>query len=287
MLQTLLPDEIIVVDASDSDSLKNRLEQKFGGNINIIYNHSTPGLTHQRNVGVGISSGDIVFFLDDDVVLDIDFIKEILKVYQTDKEKTFGGVYGRIINKSPGSHQLASVYAPFRNIFSKIFFLEKGSADGRFRLSGFPTYPHAVDKVVSVECVPGGLTAYRREVLNEFKFDENLHGYCYMEDDDFSYRVSRVYQNVYTPLAKVIHNESPLARDNTYGKMKMLIENHYYLFHKNFPQDSVHRLAFWWSVVGLIVKMFVTLDYRGLNGIFAGLKCIPDVKNLLSEGSNL
>jgi len=82
----------VIVDASDTEELNEAIKRQFSGSVKIIYIHSKPGLTHQRNVGVEASYGDIIFFLDDDVILDKDFVKEIINVFENDKEKEIGGV---------------------------------------------------------------------------------------------------------------------------------------------------------------------------------------------------
>lgn len=280
MIQTLLPDEIVIVDASDTLELFRVIKQQFSENVKIIYIPSKPGLTSQRNIGIKASSGDIVFFLDDDVVLDKNFIKEILNVFENDKEGKIGGVCGDIIpidskNVSYGYSILRTIYISINTAIATIFFLYMNTNNGKFRLSGLPTYAYGSTKVVNVECIPGGLTAYRREVLDEFKFDENLQGYCWGEDDDFSYRVSRKYTNVYTPYAKVIHNSTPLKKNKKYDRMKMIIENHHYLFKKNFPQKLKNKFAFYMSIIGLLIlelmNSIIHRNAEGLRGLLSGI----------------
>ena len=272
LIQTLLPDEIVIVDSSDTQELKSKIKELKLEKTKIIYLHTKPGLTYQRNVGIKASSGDVVIFLDDDVILDNDYTKEIMRVFNDDLEKKVGGIMGNIINNTEKQSQslIYSIKMAIYTIFATIFFFNK-IGNGKFRLSGFPSYPYGVNKILNVECLPGGLTAYRREVLNELKFDENLHGYCFMEDDDYSYRVSRKYINVYTPYAKVIHNVSPIARDYQYAKMKMLIENHYYLFKKNFPQTIKHKFAFYMSICGLFLMAIIERNKDGLKGLIDGM----------------
>ena len=75
-LQTLLPDELIIIDASqDENTYKMLKESKFRDYFNIIYKKSEAGLTKQRNVGVGLVNGEYLFFFDDDVVLEENFIE--------------------------------------------------------------------------------------------------------------------------------------------------------------------------------------------------------------------
>lgn len=276
--QTLLPDEIIVIDASDLTELEEILERKFSKNPIIKYIHSSPGLTLQRNVGVSVAIGDIIFFFDDDVVLEPEFIYEIQKVFLKDKKNEIGGVFGNILpppsqRSKPFYYQIAAYLTlSFYWSFTTIFLLSKIRKNGRFQKSGVSTFPYGYNTLLDVECVPGGLTAYRKEVFYYFEFDETLQGYCYMEDVDFSYRVAQQFRNVYTPYAKVVHNESPVSRDKRYENRKMRMINHYYLFKKNIPQDFWHVAAFWWSVIGQFLNEIVVLNYDGLRGLFDGFK---------------
>lgn len=270
LVQTLLPDEIVIVDSSDTTELRSKLDM-YCNKSTFGYIHAKLSLTQARNVGIKESTGDIIIFLDDDVVLDRDYIKEIMHVFNNDLGKKVGGVTGNIMAKPKIQNRLFeySIRSNVGHIFATIFFLGKYS-DGKFRPSGWPTFTRS-EKITNIECLSGANMAFRREVFKEFTFDENLGGYCFNEDVDFSYRVSRKYQNIYTPFAKLVHNVSPAARDKEYARMKMIMENHYYLFKKNLPQDFKHKFAFWWSVVGLFVMAMIKRNKDGLKGLRDGL----------------
>lgn len=97
--QSFPPDEVIIVDASDTEDAYLKINEEFPKDSRFKYLHTKPALTYQRNVGVGNSSGDIIFFFDDDTVLDKDFIKEITKVFESDPEEKIGGVMGNNVNE--------------------------------------------------------------------------------------------------------------------------------------------------------------------------------------------
>jgi GT2 family glycosyltransferase len=273
--QTLLPDEIVIVDSSSSQELKSRIEEFRAGTTKFKYIYTKPGMTYQWNRGAEASSGDFVFFFDDDVILERDFIKEIMNIFRNDTEKKIGGVCGDVItpnrNYSFIYSKIVSIRrALYNKVLANLFSLPKQHS-GRFRPSGMPTYPYGTNKILAVECLPSGATAYRKEVLNKFKYDETIH---YMADADFSYRVSRKYQNVYTPYAKLIHTLSPAARESKYNEMKRLIETHHYLFKKNFPQSIKNKFAFWVSVTDLFAMAIVQGNKEGLKGLWDGLSNI-------------
>jgi len=267
--QPLSPDELIIVDASDAEETYLKIKE-FNQDSRIKYIHTKPALTYQRNIGIKESSGDIIFFLDDDIVMDKGFIKEIIKIFEKDSGKKIGGVMGNIVNiQRPKSFKQLLRYYYYYSI-ERIFLLPT-IGNGRFRSSGCPTFIRAKE-IKNVEFLSGGLTAYRKEVFKDFKFDEDfLDAHLYTDDEDFSYRVSQKYQNVYTPHAKLIHNPSSTGKDNYYTAVKMTIEARYYLLKKNFPQTIKHTCAFWWSVLGLFIEVITARDKGGFKGLISGL----------------
>jgi glycosyltransferase involved in cell wall biosynthesis len=283
LIQTLLPDEIIIVDSSENAELQSTLEL-LCNKTSFRYVHANVGLTAARNIGVQESTRDIIFFFDDDVVLEKDFIKEIVDIFDNDPEKRIAGVCGNIVN--PEKHNefewsLRSVLTRAIQTLSEaiaIVFLLRKRGDGTFRASGYPNYPYVSNGVKEVEFLPGGLTGWRREVLNEFKFDERLPGPSICEDDDFSYRVSRKYVNIFTPYAKLVHKVSPIARDKHSEIAKMTVVARYYLSKKNLPQTLKHKLAFCWSMIGLCLQETLHaatgLNIEVLKGLIAGLASI-------------
>lgn len=273
-IQSHIPHEIIIVDSSETNELERILEQiHVSIEIPLRYIHKKASLTQARNIGIKTSKGNIIIFLDDDVILDKYYVKEIVNVFENDEKKRIGGVTGTIINmmKPENSSFIKRGINSIMYSLRIIFLLPRNNSNGKFLPSGHPTGVFVKNKIVEREHLSGANMAFRREVLNKFKFDENLQGYCFMEDCDISYRVSRKYKTVLTPNAKLIHNLSPVARDKEYNRMKMVIENHYYLFKKNFPQDFMHKFAFWWSVIGLFVMEATGRNKEGLRGLINGI----------------
>jgi glycosyltransferase involved in cell wall biosynthesis len=67
---------ILVLDRPDSET--ERIAQVIGKHerVIIVYNSSVPGPASSRNVGIGVSQGDWIIFLDGDDVMTIDSIKQ-------------------------------------------------------------------------------------------------------------------------------------------------------------------------------------------------------------------
>jgi len=297
LIQAMLPDEVVIVDSSDTEELKYELIAF--NNLNIKYIHvkvdkKFKGSSNiSRNRGIDNSIGDTILIVDDDAILCKNYVKEVLHVFDSDVEKKVGGVTVNLVSscdditetgvrrdlKKEKRGNFRAVLSFVNQIFLTVFFLPM-NGDGKFRLSGFPTTIKigSVDGITNVEYLCG-CCAFRKEVIGKFKFDENLniHGCCFGDDDDVAYRVSRKFQNVYTPFAKAVHNMSPV-RANKYAKNRLMIMNHYYLFKKNLPQDFKHKFAFWLSVVGLFVRETIMgvmkRDSSGVSGLVSGMKAV-------------
>ena len=69
--QTVLPEELCIVDSNEVASTRDQIEQaceKAG--LLLMYVHpAPPGLPRQRNIGIDRTKSDPIFFIDDDVRL--------------------------------------------------------------------------------------------------------------------------------------------------------------------------------------------------------------------------
>ncbi len=267
--QTMQPDELIIVDSSDEQVIDfNEVKNLFSNNCfpktSLIYKHSDPGLPYQRNVGISLATQDIVYFFDDDVVLQSDYLAQMNTVFTEHPE--YGGGMGCVTNIPT---QQKTTYRLFRGAF----LLQQDYASGNFTASGMPTHVYGTTKFKPVQVLGGCCMAYRKKVFKNHLFDEKLSGYAYMEDCDFSARVSQEYQLFYNPHAKLVHNASPVARDNIIKNRAMFIKNYSYLFFKNFyPHNRLKVVLYWWSVLGLFVEALLYRKWHVLCGYWQGLR---------------
>ena len=140
--QTSQPTEIIIVDSSTTPLETNpKFNEIFSKNIfknsKIIYTHTKPGLTIQRNVGIKRASSNIIYFFDDDVILQKNYIEEMNKIYISNQK--FAGGMGSVTNLPPPSSMLYK-------LFRKFFLLQTDYSSGNFRLSGMPTHAYGTNK---------------------------------------------------------------------------------------------------------------------------------------------
>ncbi|MFH2201714.1 MAG: glycosyltransferase [Elusimicrobiota bacterium] len=242
--QTRVPDELVVVDA-DSDPKVEALVRAQQDSFPAVGYHALPSsLTQARNHAIRSSQGDIIVFIDDDLVLEPDFIRELARPLEANPK--IAGCTGNITDHPRERKGF--------NRALKYFFQLPYDGDGRFRLSGAPTTTCGLAGDREVEFVPGGLTAWRREVFAEFLFDENLPGLGVNEDVDFSYRVSRKWKNYYAANARTAHERPHPEREGTLRYLRAELASYWYLFLKNQPKTPLHITAFVWHDAGVVVR---------------------------------
>jgi GT2 family glycosyltransferase len=252
LMQTVKPDELIIVDDGNLPELPIGKECKESGIEYIYYKKDTPGLTESRNIGIKLASGDIIFFFDDDTVMSPDYLEKILQVYTNDQKKLTGGVAGIITNTKPLTFKQR-----FKRTF-QILFLLSGFDEGKVLPSGFTTNFDSrgtlLKKRKEVDFLPGCAMSFRKEIFKEFFFDsERYLNYGLGEDKDFTYQVSKKYKLVINPEAKLMHLESPKMRMDEFKESKMFLMDRYLFFQRHVKKGWWSWLFFYYAVFGHIV----------------------------------
>lgn len=262
------PEELVVVD-SGADETPKRVET-FRATFNgvVCYLHTEPGLTLQRNAGIRHATGDIVHLIDDDTVLEPDYIKVIQETYDAPETRDAVAVAPRVATpRTPGR---------LNTLYRRFFLLARQNGTGRILPSGFGSYTWYArcTDLHPVEVISGCCQSYRRHVFDHLRYDEFFQGYGYMEDVDFSYRVGRLGRMVCNPAARMAHLETPNTRTPQRRLVKMQVVNHFYVFKKNLPHDLFHWACFWWSDLGVCLARLA----KGL------INLNPDILLGLAEG---
>jgi glycosyltransferase involved in cell wall biosynthesis len=244
--QSVLPEEVVIVDASDesSEGLLRQMLEPAG--IRLEYVRTAPGRTRQLNTGVSASRGDPVFICDDDVRLDSEFHAAMLRTFEAAGPEV-GGVQGTMIDDT------------FRSLparaFRALFMLSRHTQnhEGRVLPSGYYTTPVKPSGAREAKALRLGGVGFRRRVFEEFSFDEGLEGYALKEDIDFSYRVSRRYRLLISPEARFRHLKAPASRIGLRAKSKMHVVNNYRFFRRNLERTLPQKVAFLWAMVGRLL----------------------------------
>ncbi len=276
--QTCQPNELLIVDQSDNDETRDALDTyKPHLPFEIKYiRMSEKSLTRAKNLAVSHvdHQTDLVAFFDDDIELFEEFLQVMASFFQKDPGKKYAVATGVICHDDHNKNAAGG----FRRLSASIdsllctFFVLGSPGSGKFKINGSPSfYDGAIGSTSDVEVISGGVSVFRKEILDTFKFDGNMKTYCYMEDVDIGYRISRKYKNALVPAAKVYHHHSPASRSDKIITKSQFIQNYCYLFRKNIPGNFLTRAAFVWSITGLFAIALCELQFRSLWGYAEGL----------------
>jgi len=271
IIQTVRPDELIIVD--DGDLQKQPLQQSCeeAGIGYIYFRKDKPGLTASRNAGIKLAGGDIVFFFDDDVVLFPDYVEQILSVYKEDAGGEVGGVGGAVSNTPP-----LKIKQRIKRALELVFLIS-GLKEGKVLPSGFCTNFGDTDrppvKNTEVDFLSGGVSSFRRKVFDDFLFDEaRFQKYGLGEDKDFTYRVSRKYKLIFNPSARVLHMHSLQMRPDLFKEGWMHVNYAYVFFSAHIKKGLLSRLLFYYALSGYVLSRFIILLLSPKRGNFLFLK---------------
>lgn len=265
-LQSLLPTEIVFVDSSDNGLTKS-LVSDFAGECSskVKYFSTRPGLTFQRNFGIKESSGEVIHFIDDDVDLDRDYFLEINKVFN--ENPSAFAVGGKLLNKTTAIDKL----------IRRIFMLSSTDGNGKMKRSGFPDFQwenSSVRDITMTSILVGCSCSYRRTVFDELSFDEYFQGYGFMEDEDFSFSVSKKFSCYYNANAKLFHRITTKSRTDLFRLYKMMNLNHTYVFNKHVRMGVVNLICFVIAKSGLLLQAtkasMSNRSFTAVRGFFAG-----------------
>ena len=96
--------EVIVVDDCSPDNTREKLKENFSETIRYIRNARNSFQAVSRNNGAKIATGDYLFFLDDDNIVDKDIFRELSKAF--DENPKLGLVAPMAIHMRPGKNNI-------------------------------------------------------------------------------------------------------------------------------------------------------------------------------------
>ena len=266
VIQERLPDELIIVDQSNDDISKLLVTKIMNDypRISLIYIHdrNINGLIEAKEVGVKHATGDIVCFLDNDIILEPVYFAEILKGFFWNRKMI--GCCGIITNPPRQS----SLHKLFFNLFHVGIYADpRASLWGKYNGTGHSLIPSMM--------IAGGMSAWRREVFSKVLFDTTT-GFHMFEDIDFSTRVvdqfgKRLYIN---PNARLEHHWTPVNRDSLGVGQRRKLRECIKFFRKR-RKSPFAELSLFWLLIGLLfdscAKAFSTSSWMPLKGYFQGI----------------
>jgi glycosyltransferase involved in cell wall biosynthesis len=255
--QTLLPDEIIIVDSSDIAQSSYEIINK-----SIKYLHtSEKSAAKQRNLGMITVSEDVqvLFFLDDDTNPNSTYFEDML---ETLLSLNALGVSGLAIN--PEKIERIKPRGLF-GFIKKIFFLDS-NIDGKLLISGvgIPVRKRNAG-IIEVDWLIG-CSCWDFQKIKKLKFEEDFIGYSLGEDVIFSVQAGKLGKLFVNSNIVLDHLELPQTDLNIIKHNYMWV---YYRFRlgKYISNKIIFYLAFYLSILSKLFFSLINMPRRPIVSI--------------------
>ena len=267
--------EILLVDNGSTDGSVECFRERYPG-MEIIENGENLGFAEGNNVGIrrAMDEGaDYVLLLNNDTVVDPEFLGELVKVAKSGMSI---GIVGPKIYYYDYAGRNDVIYFAGAELV-----LWKGS-DIKY---GYREIDQGqCDEIKGVDEIEGTCLLIKSELVNKIGLlDPNF--FAYREDTDFCMRAARKgFKLFYVPKAIIWHKVGAsfgLARDNPF-KVYLMIRNKFYVTKKNAENIDIYKfLIYFWlydfwfhSAVYLIYHKSKKNFYSFLSGVKDGMKFI-------------
>ncbi|MEJ2648322.1 MAG: glycosyltransferase family 2 protein [Sedimentisphaerales bacterium] len=273
-LQIRKPDEVIIVDASETTETELVVESNMKGYAYpVSYYRHEKGLTRQRNFAIDKTQYDIIGFSDDDAIFEPDYLEKIMSIFKKDGKQEIGGASGFIyqiegsqipaidhhLDEMNDSSEFSSIMESFKKdainlnisnwrkkIEHLVLLRRKSDREG--------TYCPLRGKLYGI-CTPfkglreagflSGIAFYRKKVFDRERYSEFFTNYGFGEDAYLSLKVQRFAKLVVHGEASAYHLHAPSGRPDLFLIGKMSARNRFYTF-KTFSTDGpLAGLVFW------------------------------------------
>jgi cellulose synthase/poly-beta-1,6-N-acetylglucosamine synthase-like glycosyltransferase len=263
--QSIFPNQVIVIDQSAENLsealITNKVNSIKSSTLTYIHNINIKVLVEAKHYSLQYNKSDLICFLEDDVILEKDFIEKIISGFKHNPDMY--GCCGVITNP------------PVINFFYEFFFHLFHIGIYKDIRVGIYGYNNLTQKFFESDKLSGGLSAWRKEVFSYTFFDlkNNLH---YTEDIDISSRVSYFFPNslFINTHARLAHYFSKSSRSNlVVVHSKKIIE--LIIFYKKRKKITFSFFHLSWLLVGiflnLLLKTISLLSFEPIRAFFIGL----------------
>lgn len=266
-----LPDEVLVIDDDETpEALITEMKTAFNERgVRLAYHkkdHSQirRGLSESKNWAIELAQREIIYFLDDDVVLETDYFSALLAEWEARHgDNWLAGIGGRIIN----NRLTGRLEQRFRR-----FFGLSGECAWDVNDVAFQSWDESVRETETAYYIHGGVSSYRRSFLLDNPFATFSGGRTGLEDVEHCLAAKRAgYHFVYAPQAGLQHYPAPAGREQAFLSGRKESANRKDIFRRHCLQDFRHKLWFAWANLGWIFKKLAALRFREASGMIVGI----------------
>ena len=256
--QNYKPVEVIYIDNASTDQSVKFVINDYP-NTQIIENKNNLGFCHANNQGFSVATGEYIFQLNPDTILEPDCIQNLVAYLQSNPQVGLCGPKMLLQNHKP--------------IINSLGMSLSRSGDkyhiGLGMLDNSPLLPG------KVPFLSGAGIFGKAELIKSLKgLDENL--FAYADDTEFSLRVWKYgYECHIVPNAVLVHVRNAAAKNSVdYSSLARFyaIRNHHYPYWKFFP------LAILLKLCKPMFQYRVKYLWKGIKKLFRPTKPNPELR---------
>lgn len=279
LMQHYQPIEILIIDNNHCKLESNKLNlivSKFSLrcniSINIIKSFKNSGAL-ARNIGANYAKGELIAFLDSDVVLDLDYYSTLINYFIKDQDLI--GIQG--VDKSFIESQIKDKDANFlRRLLLKCEdFFETGTLLNREFGYVSPSlavgHPNVLNEFeVKSQWISTCAGLFKKYLFKKYYFPTQFVTYSNNEYLFFSYQLflNDEGKMLYTSKAKYKDVQTSNGRINNISLMYQVQAYDYYIFFKLFKFNFVNILIFFKSRIGHLILNILRLIRKGEFSLF-------------------
>jgi GT2 family glycosyltransferase len=204
-----------VIDNNSTDGTYDYIKRIAQENHKLIFRKILErNAIKARNIGFSLASSDIVIHIDDDVIVDREWLKEILVPY---KDESIGGVGGRLVQLGKtmmrNTIHIVGRISPWGQFFTNF--------DSRYR--------------GEVQFLHGSNMSFRRHLVTKVKSLDPNYKMNWRDDTDLCLRIRKLgYRLFFQPTALVWHKGiGSTTRFSSGERLYKYFWNRHYFYYKN------------------------------------------------------
>ena len=244
-------DEVIVADASDDAETAAVIADPQWGETGLVVKHihvQPPNAVRQREAAIKIARGELLLFLDDDVVLEADCVANMIGLLEANSDVV--GVTADFNNQPwPQPTKLWQWYLHYALRLRKSEW--QGRVVGpllRFGYNPVPDGPTPMEWLGTCNSLVR-LSAYQK--AGGFS-DFFLHRCTINEDVDLSLELSRIGRILFCPAARMSHHHAPAGRVTAMLAAEDDLFNRFFILRRTLGMSRLR--AFWLVLVYFTIE---------------------------------
>jgi len=226
--------ELIVIDNGSTDGSVDTLKDIKG--INLIALPKNTGFTGGHIEGLRHSKGDFVALLNNDLVVDKNWLTELVNASREYKADIIGGCAYNW-NQKEEAFNTGSSFSSYQTVNP---------------VTGHTVMLHYGNKVTDANNLSGSNLLVSRKVIDRIGYLDNSF-FAYYEETDFIARAKRAgFKAIYTPNAKVWHKVGASSAHQPFFFFYQMHRNRFRFVFKNYDFKYLHKFMHVYSKEFLI-----------------------------------